>query len=207
MTFRTASLLATGGHVALGLNPTDRASMTSPEVGGSGYPGAGSIRGRYNAGKPATLLKPTKLKRPPRSPASVSRRSVAPAQLRSKGDSYSGLHCATSQARRFGLSRSTDIRTTGPANRATSGICSTDIRTTGPANQLRAKQFKPANEYPECGQKSATTATNYASPQTSWAVSMTSRSLLRWASTAISLPCTVLEKPHCGDSASCSMGT
>ncbi len=189
MTFRTASLLATGGHVALGLNPTDRASMTSPEVGGSGYPGAGSIRGRYNAGKPATLLKPTKLKRPPRSPASVSRRSVAPAQLRSKGDSYSGLHCATSQARRFGLSRSTDIRTTGPAN------------------QLRAKQFKPANEYPECGQKSATTATNYASPQTSWAVSMTSRSLLRWASTAISLPCTVLEKPHCGDSASCSMGT
>jgi len=30
---------------------------------------------------------------------------------------------------------------------------------------------------------------------------MTKRSLLRWSSTAMLLPCTVLEKPHWGDSA------
>src|SRR6185369_10452907 len=45
-----------------------------------------------------------------------------------------------------------------------------------------------------------------AVPQTSWAVSITSRNLSRCASTAILLPCTVLEKPHWGDSASCSIG-
>jgi hypothetical protein len=39
-------------------------------------------------------------------------------------------------------------------------------------------------------------------PQTSCAVSITSRSLARWASTAMSLPCTVLLKPHWGDRAS-----
>ena len=35
-----------------------------------------------------------------------------------------------------------------------------------------------------------------AQPQTSCAVSITSRSLARCASTAMSLPCTVLLKPH-----------
>ncbi len=35
-----------------------------------------------------------------------------------------------------------------------------------------------------------------ASPQTSCAVSITRRSLVRWASTAMLLPWTVLEKPH-----------
>jgi len=34
----------------------------------------------------------------------LSRRSVAPGHLRSEGDSYSGLHCAATQARRSGLS-------------------------------------------------------------------------------------------------------
>src|SRR5262249_14597146 len=44
-------------------------------------------------------------------------------------------------------------------------------------------------------------------PQTSSAVSITRRSFERCASTAILLPCTVLENPHCGESASCSSGT
>jgi ferredoxin len=43
-------------------------------------------------------------------------------------------------------------------------------------------------------------------PHTSRAVSTTSASFCRCTSTWILLPCTVLEKPHCGDSASCSSG-
>src|SRR6185369_1161511 len=46
----------------------------------------------------------------------------------------------------------------------------------------------------------------YALPQTSSAVSITRRSFVRWASTAMLLPWTVLENPHCGLSASWSRG-
>src|SRR5690606_8721613 len=45
------------------------------------------------------------------------------------------------------------------------------------------------------------------SPQTSSAVSITSLSFAACDSRAISLPCTVLEKPHCGERQSCSSGT
>ena len=48
---------------------------------------------------------------------------------------------------------------------------------------------------------------NYTPPQTSLAVSTTSRNFAVCDSTAMSLPCTVDEKPHCGDSASYSSGT
>src|SRR5919205_2300553 len=44
-------------------------------------------------------------------------------------------------------------------------------------------------------------------PHTSVAVSTTSRSFCTCTSREISLPCTVLENPHCGDNASCSSGT
>ena len=47
---------------------------------------------------------------------------------------------------------------------------------------------------------------HYTAPHTSRAVSTTSRSFAACDSTAISLPWTVLENPHCGDTHICSMG-
>jgi integron integrase len=52
----------------------------------------------------------------------------------------------------------------------------------------------------------ASRAPRQPSPHTSRATSTISRSLAACASMAIALPWTVLEKPHCGESASCSSG-
>src|SRR5262249_26820674 len=61
----------------------------------------------------------------------------------------------------------------------------------------------PAAQAPLLGEEGRTSAwsagVGYALPHTSRAVSTTSRSFAACDSRAISLPCTVLENPHCGD--------
>src|SRR5579862_5990950 len=59
-------------------------------------------------------------------------------------------------------------------------------------------------EVPRLGESSL--KKHHTAPHTSRAVSITNRSFAVCDSTAMSLPCTVLENPHCGDRQSCSSG-
>jgi hypothetical protein len=71
---------------------------------------------------------------------------------------------------------------------------------TEPRATATVPQFNPLATRRHCP------AATKTQPQTARAVSTTSRSLSRCCSTAILFPCTVLLKPHCGLSASCSSG-
>ena len=80
-----------------------------------------------------------------------------------------------------------------------------------PKPKAKAKKKNPAEAGLSEGENRLPASSLYnnadqASPHTSCAVSITRRSLVRWASTAMLLPWTVLEKPHCGERASCSSG-
>ena len=69
---------------------------------------------------------------------------------------------------------------------------------------------------PRCAEKERTTASgtvarergfDYASPQTSCAISTQRASFFHWSASVRSLPCEVEEKPHWWLSAHCSSGT